>query len=532
MRGVAGLPEFLLPQVKSSGAKFNNQTSGDKVAFGNFFQRWITDGSGGNSKQVTGQKEENLLQKSLEKLINFSLLLAKGGQGFNPSETSLKDILNKIGADLEFFASLPEHLKELFGKLQNQNLKLSAKDIEAKEDLIKRWQKHQEEKQKDLLTEIQGLIAVIQEKLMLNAGDAKSQAELRAMRLQEIEALQLKTGFKESQQIAHDENISAVKAKIDQYTAQKGESLTVSQRLAMVGFPESRKEVTTTSLLGQISDFIKKAENTAERLGFKHSLSDLQQELHSYLDKGRQAQIYREELLGRSQYIALRETSIGQNDSQSSAFSNLTKENLTGDAESRLLSQGEKKEEGVFETKGANFDLMMAGDLQKDSSKIAHSTGERSQLFYQSQADQIFQQMVERFKLDIRQGVSQLEMRLYPEELGRLALKLTMEEGIVNARIVTETLQAKELIEQNLPQLRETMAKEGIRWDEVTVDVSHDGLSENPFAYQDGRQLQDNRHAYSDEAGDFEGELDELNLLEEETERVVRDPNRLIDYLV
>lgn len=124
-----------------------------------------------------------------------------------------------------------------------------------------------------------------------------------------------------------------------------------------------------------------------------------------------------------------------------------------------------------------------------------------------------------------------MQIRLNPEELGAMHLKLTVEKGIVTAQFLTESVRVKELIEQNIAQLRDTFAKDGIHWDQITVDVGQEGLRDNPFASQqqqaarEQRQNQSRRHRFADTMTE---ELGIEDVLAESESR--KDPNRIVDY--
>lgn len=125
-----------------------------------------------------------------------------------------------------------------------------------------------------------------------------------------------------------------------------------------------------------------------------------------------------------------------------------------------------------------------------------------------------------------------MEIKLHPQELGNMYLKLTVEKGMVTAQFLTENVRVKELIEQNISLLRDTFAKDGITWDKITVDVGQDGLRENPFAYQGQREMKDQRNSNGRRQSFADSMSDELELAEVELEgeTPVKDPTRLVDY--
>ncbi|MDR1960601.1 MAG: flagellar hook-length control protein FliK [Planctomycetaceae bacterium] len=64
-----------------------------------------------------------------------------------------------------------------------------------------------------------------------------------------------------------------------------------------------------------------------------------------------------------------------------------------------------------------------------------------------------------------------VRMKLHPEELGAVTLRMKTEDGRVTAKIETETQTAKNVLLGNLEQLREKLAKQNIRLDAFEVEV-------------------------------------------------------------
>lgn len=70
----------------------------------------------------------------------------------------------------------------------------------------------------------------------------------------------------------------------------------------------------------------------------------------------------------------------------------------------------------------------------------------------------------------------ELRLRLSPPELGSLKLEVTVHEGVLSARLETETPVARQVLMDNLPALRERLAEQNIKIDRFDVDV-RDGSS-------------------------------------------------------
>ena len=78
-----------------------------------------------------------------------------------------------------------------------------------------------------------------------------------------------------------------------------------------------------------------------------------------------------------------------------------------------------------------------------------------------------------------------LRLRLRPPELGAVRLEVLLERGNLIARIETETQQARNVLLEHLPQLRDRLTAQGIHVEQFDVDVSSRDSSETPFQSHD-----------------------------------------------
>ncbi|MCA0170568.1 flagellar hook-length control protein FliK [Bacillus sp. RAR_GA_16] len=98
---------------------------------------------------------------------------------------------------------------------------------------------------------------------------------------------------------------------------------------------------------------------------------------------------------------------------------------------------------------------------------------------------ELSEMITERMQLSKNGDETNIRIKLSPENLGQLDIRLTTLDGKVTAHIVTATAGAKELIESQLHQLRHTLVQQGIQLDKIEVVQQPQG-SQQPFM-QDGR---------------------------------------------
>ena len=100
-------------------------------------------------------------------------------------------------------------------------------------------------------------------------------------------------------------------------------------------------------------------------------------------------------------------------------------------------------------------------------------------------AREIIGQIVEKAGAVITQDKAEMVMELKPDSLGRISLKVVTENGIVMAKFVAENRQVQQVLETNMQILKDSLERQGINVQSLSVSVR-----------QDGRQQEENRQQY------------------------------------
>ncbi len=147
----------------------------------------------------------------------------------------------------------------------------------------------------------------------------------------------------------------------------------------------------------------------------------------------------------------------------------------------------------------------------------------------------IIRQVAENVKIVLANDFSSMEMQLNPENLGKVYLNVTVEEGAVNAQIAVQNETVKEVLEVQLATLRETLNQSGIKVDAVEVTVASHEFESN--LEQDGRRQEEQaekQHGNVIRRNISLDSLDELSGLmsEEETlvAKMMRDNGNSVDF--
>jgi flagellar hook-length control protein FliK len=89
-----------------------------------------------------------------------------------------------------------------------------------------------------------------------------------------------------------------------------------------------------------------------------------------------------------------------------------------------------------------------------------------------SEIDRVrFVQRVARAFQSVGEREGEIRLKLSPPELGALKLEVSIRNGVLNARLEAETTTARNLLLDNLPQLKERLAEQNVKIESFEVDV-------------------------------------------------------------
>lgn len=94
----------------------------------------------------------------------------------------------------------------------------------------------------------------------------------------------------------------------------------------------------------------------------------------------------------------------------------------------------------------------------------------------ESVMNQIVEQVVHHVRIRVMPETTSMELQLNPASLGRVNLTVATTAGAATATLVVENEMAKEALESQMIQLKETFAEQGLKVDAVEVTVAEFGL--------------------------------------------------------
>lgn len=144
---------------------------------------------------------------------------------------------------------------------------------------------------------------------------------------------------------------------------------------------------------------------------------------------------------------------------------------------------------------------------------------------------QIVDQVVRHVRIRVMPETTSMELQLNPASLGRVSLSVATTAGVATARMVVENQMAKEALESQMIQLKETFAEKGLKVDAVDVTVAEFGLKkENEQQNDPSGGGSRNRRSHSDDNGSEEEENVTETVKDHVTASERRDVNSVVDY--
>ena len=125
---------------------------------------------------------------------------------------------------------------------------------------------------------------------------------------------------------------------------------------------------------------------------------------------------------------------------------------------------------------GNNSNEQIQNDLQVTA---------KENVSFSQNAQEIYDRIGEYVRNLSTETINEVELKLQPETLGTLHIRVSQSEGLVKAEVVTNNENVRNIIEGQLIQLKEDFDRSGIKVDEVEVRVSTNEFNEN--AQQDSR---------------------------------------------
>lgn len=212
-----------------------------------------------------------------------------------------------------------------------------------------------------------------------------------------------------------------------------------------------------------------------------------------------------------------------------------TNETVETDKKTTVESADTSKKQNTSHQEKGNqtslFDQMME---QVALAKAEHVESVQDRVTVVQQMREVFEQVVEQIKVTVTADTSEMTMQLNPENLGKVNLSIVAKEGHITAQFVTETEVARQALESQIQQLRDTLGEQGLKVDKVEVSVSDFSFAQqNNTNAEEQKEQQRSEHAKQVHRNLNLSSLEEVTDLTEEEElavKIMRSNGNQIDF--
>ena len=149
---------------------------------------------------------------------------------------------------------------------------------------------------------------------------------------------------------------------------------------------------------------------------------------------------------------------------------------------------------------------------------------------------QIMEQIVQQMRVTISAETTSMEMQLNPENLGKVYVNISSEEGVVNAQFHATNEVVKEALEAQIATLRENLNQAGVKVDAIEVTIaSHEferNLEQNQQNPEENKEVQEagtnkRRNISIDSLDELSGVMTEEEHL---VAQMMRDNGNSVDF--
>lgn len=115
----------------------------------------------------------------------------------------------------------------------------------------------------------------------------------------------------------------------------------------------------------------------------------------------------------------------------------------------------------------------------------------------------ILEQVTENIEVSLFDSKSEMVIKLKPHDLGNVTVKISIENGVMNAKFLADSIKVKETLESNMSNLKESLKDQGINVQDLSVSVDS-GRSQNQ-TFEQRRMFFNNKRDYRiDKVGSYE----------------------------
>jgi hypothetical protein len=139
-----------------------------------------------------------------------------------------------------------------------------------------------------------------------------------------------------------------------------------------------------------------------------------------------------------------------------------------------------------IDTVTSDYGLLNSQNQSAEKAFEAVSFSKQTEVGHENLRTQTLEQIVKRAVIQVKNGQHEAKIDLKPDFLGHVRMQVTTVNHLVTVKILTEFSTVKDMIENNIHQLKADLQQQGLNVDKLEVLVSHDSDK-----YEDPRQKAD-----------------------------------------
>jgi len=172
-----------------------------------------------------------------------------------------------------------------------------------------------------------------------------------------------------------------------------------------------------------------------------------------------------------------------------------------------------------------------SNDQEENTKQKGNSGTDFSKVFNQTRSQEmgesVFKQIVEKTQLISTEGKQEIQIKLKPQHLGQLSLKVEQTDAGLVAKIAVESHKVQELVKEYLPRLKETLQAQGIKIGQMNVTVQDEGNQQQSQLFQFQQQQRFNRG----KQWNYGGRNSSAEVVDGQSVDNRRNTDQLVDYL-
>ncbi|WCE28971.1 flagellar hook-length control protein FliK [Vibrio sp. SCSIO 43137] len=159
---------------------------------------------------------------------------------------------------------------------------------------------------------------------------------------------------------------------------------------------------------------------------------------------------------------------------------------LAAGASAGVLAAGKGTAKGSNDNRESGLSQQLAGLASAQGSQQAQIKADMQQAVAQSplqlSREAAGEKVSEQVQMMMSKNLKNIDIRLDPPELGRMQIRMSMNNDVASVHFTVSNPQAREMVEQAMPRLREMMAQQGLQLSDSSVQQQNSGSQQSQYA--------------------------------------------------